>query len=376
MWDCDGNEYIDFRCALGPVTLGYQTPQVNEAIVEQLRRGISFGQPTRLEFELAEKLVQVIPCAEAVRYLKTGGEAMAAAIRLARAATGRSVILTCGYHGWINATAGAGQLPALRENQWAFDYGDEPGLAALFEQHRGKVAAVTLAGAYGVMRLGDSFPQQLRQLAEENGSLLIVDEIVTGFRLALGGWHDYYQTSADLAVFSKGIANGMPLSVLTGRADLLSQSASEAVVSSTFSGESLSIAAALAVLDVYRGQGVIEHLWKTGKIFMDACNVLFQEHGIPASFRGLPPCPALIFDPPEGSKDAQRWQRALFRALYRHGVSMYLVAYVNFSHKAADIEEALRRIAAACPEVDPEREEVADTNLPRIGAQANLGVQR
>lgn len=298
---------------------------------------------------------------------------MAAAIRLARAATRRSIVLTCGYHGWINGITGEGLLPSVVQAQIPFQYGDLEAVESLLNQNRDQVAAVTLAGAYAAMTPDDKFPQQLRRLTREYGVLFIVDEIVTGFRLAPGGWHDYYHTGADLAVFSKGIANGMPLSALTGRADIMHYCANRAVVSSTFSGECLSLAAALAVLAVYRKSNVIDHMWTTGTLLINRSNALFEKYGIPVRMRGLPPCPALEFT--SKKNDTIRWQKAFFRALYREGISMYFVCYVGLSHTKSDIEEALQRIETACRKMDPARESDEQTQRPAIGARANLGVK-
>jgi len=243
MWDVDGNEYIDFRCALGPVTLGYAHPAVNEAIRAQLEKGVVFSHPAEQEFLLAKELIEAIPCAESVRFLKTGGEAVAATIKLARAFTGRNMVLGCGYHGWLNACEDTmGLAHGVRESHRSFDYGDLAAVEGLLREHDGDVAAVVLAGAYAAMEPVDAFPLALRELTERHNVLLIIDEIVTGYRLRLGGYHAFYDFLPDLAVFSKGMANGMPLSVFCGRREIMELAAGKAVVSSTFSGEALSIA--------------------------------------------------------------------------------------------------------------------------------------
>jgi len=374
LWDVDGNEYIDFRCALGPVTLGYCYPEIDDAIRRQLSSGIVFGHPNELEFELAEELVTNIPCAESVRFLKTGGEAVAATIKLARAFTGRPMILGCGYHGWINGVEKtSGLAPGVAESHRSFAYGDLAGVQRLLEEHEGKVAAVVLAGAYAAMHADDRFPQELRKLTRQHGALLILDEIVTGFRLRLGGYHEFYDFLPDLAVFSKGIANGMPLSVFAGRREIMDLAASRAVVSSTFSGETLSVAAALALLKVYREHDVIGHLWQAGEQMGNGLREIFQRHGLPVELKGLAPCQAFVFHG-DHRYASDRLQQAMFRACYKHGISLNVICFVNFSHGPQDIAQALERIDAACGDLSfdggPAR---IDPALATVGALANMG---
>jgi len=374
LWDVDDNEYIDFRCALGPVTLGYCYPEIDEAIRQQLSRGIVFGQPNELEFQLAEELTDVIPCMESVRFLKTGGEAVAATIKLARAYTGKDVLLGSGYHGWINGfEQTSGLAPGVEENYHSFHYGNLEEVERLLNDHEGRVAAVLLAGAYAAMSADDPFPARLRELTRRHGVLLIVDEIVTGFRLRTGGYHEYYDFLPDLSVFSKGMANGMPISVFGGRKDIMDLSATRAVVSSTFSGEMLSIAAALALLKIYREENVIEHLWNVGNQMSAGMERIFRECGLPIEMMGLAPCRALAFRAADQAENL-RLQRALFRALYQHGVMMNIICYVNYSHRQRDVDQALELIETACRTLQWDQEAtVSEEPRPLIGAAANMG---
>jgi len=361
VWDADGREFIDFRNSLGPVTLGYCHPAVDAAIREQLENGIIFGHPHPLETEVAEMFCRLVPCAEKARFLKTGGEAVAACIRLARAFTGREHVIQIGYNGWLNSLAPGGRrLPsesgvdappgvpeALSALHHAAGWNDEEGVAALFEQYKSQVAAVVVAAAYASIEHGRTFYPFLRRITEENGALLVFDEIVTGFRVALAGVQEYFGVTPDLAVFAKGVANGMPLSVYAGRAEVMDTCRPGGViVSSTYGGETLSLAAARAAMNVYVDQGVIDHLWRQGRRMWDGLNALFAEHGAPLEMKGFPPCPQLVpaTDSPAGLMDA------FLRAAYRHGVSLYTTSYVNFSHKDGDIDEALERLERAVRE--------------------------
>jgi len=341
VWDLDGNEYIDYRNALGPVTLGYGYPAVVEAVRSQLEDGIVFGYPHPLEVEVAERLRELIPCCQMVRFLKTGGEAMAAALKTARAATGRDVILRCGYHGWLQTTGEPGVPTGVGELLPAFTWGDEAGLAGLLERYAGRVAAITIAASYPHLVPNDTFLHACRRLADAHGALVIFDEIVTGFRVAVGGVQEYYGVVPDLAVFSKGMANGMPISALVGREPVM-RTLEKTTVTSTFGGEVLSLAAARATIETYRRQDVIGHLWEMGQRLVAGVNGIFAEAGLPGGYRGCPACPQLVFDSGDTERN-HRWRIGLLRALFRRGVSIYTVTYVNFSHQAADIDETLNR---------------------------------
>ena len=359
VWDVDGNEYIDFRNGLGPVTLGYCIPEINQAIEEQLQKGIVFGHPHPLEGEVAELLVDVIPCAERVRFLKTGGEAIAACIKIARNAAKRDKIIQCGYNGWLNCISSEGYKPigiasaqpcngiplTLMNLHRQLPWGKIDVWEKAFSREGKDIAAVVIASDYPQMEKGKEFLPALRKLTEQYGILMIMDEIVTGFRLAIGGAHEYFGFKPDMAVFGKGLANGMPLSAYMGKSELL-DSAKEIGISSTFGGESLSLAAAKACIRFYRENNVIHHLWEIGKEFQDGIRSLFNKYEIPGDLSGFPVCPMFSFT----QNDRDR-QELFFRECYRHGVSLYTVPYVNYSHKKEDIREALAKIEDAIRDI-------------------------
>jgi glutamate-1-semialdehyde 2,1-aminomutase len=360
VWDADGREFIDFRNALGPITLGYGFPAVDAAIREQLDSGIVFGHPHPLECEVAEALCRAIPCAEQARFLKTGGEALAACIRLARYVTGREHIVQLGYNGWLNSLAAGGALlpgqqtasappgvpAALSALHHSAPWNDMAALELLSAAYPNQIAAVVVAADYANMAAGATFYPALRKWTQEQGSLLVYDEIVTGFRVAVGGVQEYFGVLPDLAVFSKGIANGMPLSAYVGRREIMA-ALDKMIVSSTFAGETLSLAAAKASLRTYETEDVIGHLWRQGETLWSGLNALFARYSLPAQARGLWPCPQITFS----GSDAGLTREAFFRAAYRNGVSLYDVSYVNFSHQDADIAETLERLETACKEV-------------------------
>ena len=317
VWDDRGREFIDFRNALGPITLGYRFPAVEKAIIRQLESGIIFGHPHPVECEAAEMLQEVIPCADQVRFLKTGGEAVAACIKLARHYTGKSHIVQVGYNGWLNALARKSRrLPGV------------------------------VSADYATMAAGESFYPELRKLADRHGVVLIFDEIVTGFRVALGGVQERFAVTPDLAVFAKGIANGMPISVYCGRRDIMS-GLKAAIVSSTYGGETLSLAALKASVSTYLEEDVISHLWLVGKKIVSGFNGLAAHYGVPIRAEGLPPCSALVphSEAPDGTLDK------LMRACFANGLSLYTVLYVNYSHSEDDIEDALSRLENAMTDI-------------------------
>ncbi len=358
VWDVDGNEYIDFRGGLGPVSIGYAIPEINAAIAAQLENGICFGQPHPLEGEVAALLHETIPCAEKARFLKTGGEAVAACIKIARGATGRDLVVHCGYNGWLSSIARPrGTVPAgiaaarpqngipakLAELHLSLPWAVEDEWRELFAARGKEIAAVVVACDYAEMDKAATFLPFLRDLTRKGGSILVFDEIVTGFRLALGGAQERFKVTPDLAAVGKGVANGMPLSAYVGRADLM-ESASTLGISSTFGGEALSLAAAKATVRFYREHDVISRLWKTGAALWPRVQEMLDARGIPGRIRGVPVCPWLGFD-------TREHREAFFRAAYRNGLSLYDVSYVTWSHGEADVAEALERFGRVAEEI-------------------------
>jgi glutamate-1-semialdehyde 2,1-aminomutase len=353
VWDADDKEYIDFRNALGPVTLGYCFPEIDNGIKTQLKNGIVFGYPHPLEGKVAELLCQTIPCAERVRFLKTGGEAIAACIRLARHYTNREHIIQIGYNGWLNSLSSTGMhLPGrktmgkvpgvpdeLSKLHHSVAWNDREGILQLFEQLNGKVAAVVVAAGYEDIGAGKDFYPYLRKLTGQEGTLLIFDEIVTGFRLALGGVQEYFDVTPDLAVFAKGLANGMPLSTYLGKTEIM-ECLDKVTISSTYGGETLSLAAAKATINFYMNNDVIGHLWKVGKLFFDGFAELLREYCIPAVIKGMPPLSFIYFTP----ETPKSYMDNFYRNIFLSGVNLYNGGYVNYSHQTVDIEEALQRI--------------------------------
>ena len=279
MTDIDGNEYIDYVLGFGPMLLGHSPPEVVDAVTEQLTRGFTFGAQHRLEAEVAEGVIDAVPCAELVCFSTTGSEAVQAALRIARAATGRPKVIKFQghYHGWLDpvlvSTPGLAAAPpdaeaplspvAATEGQpdasellLIARWNDAAGLEALLARHGDEVAAVIMepvAANGGLIPPADGYLERARELTEASGSLLIFDEVVTGFRLARGGAQERFGVTPDLATYGKAIAAGMPLSAVAGRAEVMEVVANGRVPHvGTFNGAPPAAAAAAAALDVYR----------------------------------------------------------------------------------------------------------------------------
>jgi len=267
VWDADGNEFIDLGMGLWAVTLGHADPRHCEAVERALRAGNQLSLMHPLEVELAEALAVAIPAAEMVRYAKNGSDVTTAAVRLARTCTGRDVILRCGYHGWhdwyVARSEHTGGVPDFnREITGCFEENDRAGFDALMSMHEGRVAGVILEGIQ--MRESDpAFLTHLRHETRKAGALLIFDEVINGYRFALGGAHERLTVDVDLATFGKGIGNGTPMAALVGKREVM-QRLDDTFFSLTFGGETLGLAAALEVLRIYRSENVIGELHAVG----------------------------------------------------------------------------------------------------------------
>ncbi|MFZ1057700.1 MAG: aminotransferase class III-fold pyridoxal phosphate-dependent enzyme [Candidatus Rokuibacteriota bacterium] len=305
VWDVDGHSYLDFTMGLCAVTLGYADPDVNAAVARQLERGVLFTLPHPLEAEVAERLCGMIPCAEMVRFGKNGSDATSGAVRLARAFTGREVIVACGYHGWQDwyigtTTRNLGVPKAVRDLTRTFAYNRIETLEQVFDEHPGQVAAVIMEPV-GVEEPRPGFLEAVRELCTRHGALLIFDEIVTGFRLALGGAQEHFQVVPDLACFGKGMSNGFPLAALVGRREIM-RLLEEVFFSFTAGGETASLAACLATIEKMERRAVIPHLWRQGEQIRDHANRAAEASGVAGAIRclGLGPRSVMTFTTPDG----------------------------------------------------------------------------
>jgi glutamate-1-semialdehyde 2,1-aminomutase len=362
VWDIDGNEYIDFVSSLASVTLGYNDPDVMSAVREQLESGVILSLPHRLETEVAELICAMVPCAEMVRFGKNGSDATAGAVRIARAYTGRDDLAICGYHGWqdwyIGSTARNRGVPkSTQDLTHPFQYNDLASLATIFADHPGKIAAVVME-PMNVEWPVEGFLEGVKALAEQHGAVLVFDETITGFRYANGGAQEYFGVTPDLACFGKGLANGYPVSAVTGRRDIM-MLMEEVFFSFTFGGEMLSLAAAKAVLNKLQREPVVDRIAALGNRLSAKLETLVTENQLSDLFavKGHPSWKFLIINDARGV-NAFDVKTLLMQELHQRGFLFVGGHNINYAHSEGDIDALI----AAYAEI-----------LPMIGAAASRG---
>lgn len=341
VWDVDGNEYIDFINSLAAVTLGYSDPDVTAAVRAQLEEGVIFSLSHPVEMQVAEKIVEMVPCAEMVRFGKNGSDATAGAVRLARAYTGRDHVAVCGYHGWQDWYIGStlrnrGVPQAVRDLTHVFAYNKIESLDEIFRQHPGQVAAVILE-PMNVAEPEKGFLHAIKELAQKYGALLIFDETITGFRYAKGGAQELFGVTPDLATFGKGLANGYPLSAVAGRAEIM-HLMEEIFFSFTFGGEALSLAASLATMAKMQREPVIETMKRQGEKVLAGVAQRIERHGVGhlLSTAGHPSWSFLLFK--DVAPYTQWHVKTLFlQEMFARGILTLGTHNVSYAHTDADI---------------------------------------
>ena len=353
VWDVDGNEFVDYVMACGPNTLGHNCKPINDAIKKQLPKGLLFSLLHPLEVEVAEKLVEVIPYAEMVKFSKNGSDVCAAAVRLARAITGREMIFCYGYHGfqdwYIGSTdRNAGVPKCVCDLTKVLNYNDIEGLKKMFKQYSGKVAAIIMEPVIGE-KPKDNFLQKVKQLAHANGALFILDEMISGFRFAYGGGGEYFNVHPDLATFGKGITNGMPLGVIVGKKKYMKHF-DKAFLSSTYAPETLTLAAASAVIDFYKKHKVIAKLWEKGNYLEKNLKAVIAKQGIEkhVSLAGYPVRLMVNCHDASGKQDhnlATLYQQEMFK----EGILCFSgVLMLSYAHTKADLDSYISAFDKAC----------------------------
>src|SRR5579872_263762 len=377
LWDADGNEYIDYVCSWGALILGHAHQKVVQAISEQARRGTSYGMPTELEVELAVRIRKAVPSCEKVRFVSSGTEATMSAARLARAATGRDLIVKfegC-YHGHADsflseagsglATLGIAACPGVPQALAALTlnapYNDAAAVEKLFDRHRDGIAAVIVepvAANMGVVPPAPGFMQSLRDLTARHGALLIFDEVITGFRMCYGGAQTVFGIVPDLTTLGKIIGGGLPVAAYGGRRDLMDRVAPLGPVyqAGTLSGNPLAMSAGIASLDLLAVPGFYDSLEARAKRLGDGIAAALAETGAPAtairanslltSFFSREP----VQDYAGAKKCDTRRFAEFFRGMLDRGVflapSQFEALFVSAAHTDADIDRTL----AACRE--------------------------
>lgn len=334
----EGDTLLDCTMALGAVAIGYAEPRITRAVIDAVASGNVAGLSHTLEVELAEQFCNAVPCAERVQFLKTGAEAVAAAVRIARAYTGRDVVIGSGYFGWLDwSTSAAGVPRGVTQDYRSVPFDDITALERATADAGDRLAAIVLEPV--VERLpSDEWIARARALCDARGAALIFDEVKTGFRLATGGFQQYSGVTPDLAAFGKAMANGFPLSAVCGRAELM-DALRKTWISSTLASETTALAAAVAVLDWHGGTEVCESLWRIGKEMRDAVSRALKASGLAGvRIEGLDPMWFLRFDSPE-------LEGRFLRGAVEHGALFKRGPY-NFASLAHD-DDAIRDIEAA-----------------------------
>jgi glutamate-1-semialdehyde aminotransferase len=344
VWDTKGNEYISFTCALGPNLIGLCDKRINKAISKQLKKGISFDTPTAIEQKLCEKLIEIIPGCEACKLLKNGKDVTTAAVKLARAYTGREMILKSGYNGgddWALAKEnGAKGIPkAAKEMTELFIYNNITSLEKLFEQYPDKIAGVIFELVQG-NGPENGFLEAVKDLCHKNGALFMADEVVTGARFALGGASEYYHIVPDIACIGKAYGGGCAISAVCGKKDIMNLiDTGEAFISTTFGGECLSIAAALATIKILEQPGTYEHIWRLGQKMLDGLKYAISFCGLSncISTIGLPPHCGLVFSD-IGKLDYLDLLSIYEQRMLNSGIIISDTGFISLSHTKNDVE--------------------------------------
>jgi glutamate-1-semialdehyde aminotransferase len=355
--DVDGNDYIDMLCAYGPIILGYEEKEINDAVKAQMDKGFCFSlvQPAQNDFE--RRITEIIPCAEQVIPVKTGSDATTLAVRIARGYTGKKIILRCGYHGWHDwCVENHGGVPEeTLELTDEFEYGEISSLEEKIAAHKGQVACVIITpvghpGAKPVIPPPDGYLKAVRDITKKEGIVLIFDEIRTGFRVSMGGAQERYGVTPDMATFGKAVANGYALSLVAGKREIMSMCEKKVFVSSTYFPNSLEFVAALKCLEILKREKVQDSIWERGAKFLERLRKIVADSGCPATVSGIPPMPFVTFDqsaqegpgtPGEKIYKARReyfYTQTIRRGLF---VQPYHHWYIAHRHTDADLDKAL-----------------------------------
>ncbi|TSC91521.1 MAG: glutamate-1-semialdehyde aminotransferase [Parcubacteria group bacterium Licking1014_17] len=383
VWDENGKKYLDWCMGLRSVSLGHCYKKVNDAVSRQMKEGTNFGRPHAIEFELADYLIKVLPATQMVKFAKNGSTVTTAAIKLARAHTGRKYIAFCkdhpffSYDDWfIGTTACDSGVPEeIRKLTLCFRYNDISTLEKLFNDYRNKIACVIMEAATSEPPR-DNFLKSVQNLCHANRAVFILDEMITGFRWGLGGAQKYFGIKPDLSTYGKGIANGYSLAVLAGRRDIMElggiiqkKSPKVFLISTTHGAETISLAAGMATIEEMKNKRVTDHFWKMGKLLQNGLQKLIAKRGIENHVKvfGFPPNLSMGFFDKKGESSA------LIRTVFLQEIVSRNILFqgyfaVSFSHKRKEIsdtlkvfDQALSKLAVAISDDKLEKELIGPT---------------
>jgi len=358
--DVDGNEYIDFLCAYGPIIIGHREEEIDNAAIEQIRsKGFCFSLTQPPQNKLAEKLIELIPSAEMAVFVKTGSDATTTAIRVARGATERTKIVRCGYHGWHDwCVEVKGGIPKkLYEDVYEFHYNDLDELEDIMKEHGDDMAAiiVTPVGhplAEKVQEPKPGFLEGVRALADKYGTALIFDEIRSGFRVNIGGAQKEYGVTPDISTFGKAMANGYPIGSVVGKKEYMKVLADKVFLSSTFFPNSVDQIASLKTIEILQRDNILEGVRKKGELFGKLIEDVIKDVEYDVEFSGAPLMPFITFNK---DKDGlyKKLRPAFYTELIRRNVFLqpYHHGYVCYRHTEEDLKYAAAMIGEAFGEL-------------------------
>ena len=360
VWDADGNKFIEYGMGLRAVSLGHAFARVVEAAQQQMRMGSNFTRPAKIEVEYAEELLQVLTNADMVKFAKNGSDVTTAAVKLARAYTGRDMVAVCADHpffscdDWFIGTTelNAGIPQPYRELTTSFHYNNLESVKELFERHSSRIACLILEPATAE-EPRDDFLRQLKELCEKHGSLLILDEMITGFRWHIGGAQASYGVVPDLSTFGKAMGNGFAIAALAGKREIMKLGgldyAGERVflLSTTHGAETHALAAARETLNIYRRCPVVEHLYRQGERLRAGINDCIARHGIAGQFAILGRAPNLIYATKDADAKSSQGFRTLFLQEMIRGGIIAPSFVVSFSHSDEVIDHTIEVVDRA-----------------------------
>jgi glutamate-1-semialdehyde aminotransferase len=362
--DIDGNEYLDFLCAYGPIIIGHREEEIDNAAIDQIRKkGFCFSLTQKIQNDLSEKLSKIIKCAETTVFTKTGSDATTLAIRVARGYTGRNKIIRCGYHGWHDwCVEVKGGIPEkLYEDTLEFHYNKIEELEELLKKHGDDTAAIIITPIGHPLGAQCEYPKEgflqgVRELADKYSAVLIFDEIRTGFRIHLGGAQTLYNVTPDLATFGKAVANGYAISACVGKQEIMKKIEKEVFVSSTFFPNSIAYAAALKTLEFIEKYNVLEDIKAKGEWFNQKLKEICAGHKVETETSPIPQMPFITF-----KKNADKTYKAMrqdfYTQLIRRKVFLqpYHHGYICYRHSEADLNYTLKAIDEALSYVDEKK---------------------
>ncbi len=359
--DVDGNEYIDYLCAYGPIIIGYREEEIDNAVIEQIKnKGFCFSLTQATQNLLVHKLREVIPCCEMAAIVKTGSDATTIAIRVARAHTGKLKVARCGYHGWHDwCVEVKGGIPQkFYEDIIEFHYNDLDQLEDILKANANDMAAIIVTPVGHPLAAEVEMPKPgylegVRKLADQYGCVLIFDEIRSGFRCSLGGAQEYFGVTPDLATFGKAMANGYPIAALVGKREIMSVLTKEVFLSSTFFPNSDAQIAALKTIEILQRDKVLDGVAAKGKKFGEDVEKVVAESGIPARFSGSPWMPFITF-PKDETGLYKKLRVEFYTQLIRRGVFLqpYHHGYICHRHTDADLAFTVQAIKESLAELN------------------------